>query len=223
MDMQRTVYYLPGHSGRLHTGLGEALMSRGLNLAGRETVGDFRSIRFMDQVQTVAEDLRTHFWRDDAQVVANSFGAYLFLNAQSVLPPYPGKVLLLSPIVGAFDHPDKPVGFSPPNAHPTDGHGHEWRTLVSLPGRDSCRLAGLASQPRASRTTWRIDAHPRSHRREEWPHAGSRLRELRGISRKKAHTGSSNLASSLSTCAACASSRFFLATMFSNRHRSKWP
>jgi hypothetical protein len=114
MDMQRTVYYLPGHSGRLHTGLGEALMSRGLNLAGRETVGDFRSIRFMDQVQTVAEDLRTHFWRDDAQVVANSFGAYLFLNAQSVLPPYPGKVLLLSPIVGAFDHPDKPVGFSPP-------------------------------------------------------------------------------------------------------------
>jgi hypothetical protein len=114
MDTQRTVYYLPGHGGRLHTGLGEALMSRGLNLAGRETVDDFRRLRFMDQVQTVAEDLRTHFWRDDAQVVANSFGAYLFLNAQSVLPPYPGKVLLLSPIVGAFDHPDKPMSFSPP-------------------------------------------------------------------------------------------------------------
>jgi alpha-beta hydrolase superfamily lysophospholipase len=114
MDTQRTVYYLPGHGGRLHTGLGEALMSRGLNLAGRETVDDFRRLRFMDQVQTVAEDLRTHFWRADAQVVANSFGAYLFLNAQSVLPPYPGKVLLLSPIVGAFDHPDKPMSFSPP-------------------------------------------------------------------------------------------------------------
>ena len=114
MDTQRTVYYLPGHGGRLHTGLGEALMSRGLNLDGRETLGDFRSLRFMDQVETVAEDLRTHFWRADAQVVANSFGAYLFLNAQSVLPPYPGKVLLLSPIVGAFDHPDKPMSFSPP-------------------------------------------------------------------------------------------------------------
>jgi hypothetical protein len=114
MDTQRTVYYLPGHGGRLHTGLGEALMSRGLNLAGRETVDDFRRLRFMEQVETVAEDLRTHFWRDDAQVVANSFGAYLFLNAQSVLPPYPGKVLLLSPIVGAFDHPDKPMSFSPP-------------------------------------------------------------------------------------------------------------
>ena len=114
MDTQRTVYYLPGHGGRLHTGLGEALMSRGLNLAGRETVDDFRRLRFIDQVETVAEDLRTHFWRADAQVVANSFGAYLFLNAQSVLPPYPGKVLLLSPIVGAFEHPDKPMSFSPP-------------------------------------------------------------------------------------------------------------
>ena len=114
MDTQRTVYYLPGHGGRLHTGLGEALMSRGLNLAGRETVDDFRRLRFMNQVETVAEDLRTHFWRADAQVVANSFGAYLFLNAQSVLPPYPGKVLLLSPIIGAFDHPDKPMSFSPP-------------------------------------------------------------------------------------------------------------
>ncbi len=66
MDTQRTVYSLPGHGGRLHTGLGEALMSRGLNLAGRETVDDFRRLRFMDQVETVAEDLRTHFWRDDA-------------------------------------------------------------------------------------------------------------------------------------------------------------
>jgi pimeloyl-ACP methyl ester carboxylesterase len=114
MDTQHTVYFLPGYGGRLHTGLGEALMSRGLNLAGRETAGDFRSLRFMDQVETVAEDLHTHFWRDDAHVVANSFGAYLFLNAQSLLPPYPGKVLLLSPIVGEFDHPDKPMSFSPP-------------------------------------------------------------------------------------------------------------
>ncbi|MEI6029358.1 MAG: hypothetical protein WCT47_22010 [Betaproteobacteria bacterium] len=29
MDTQHTVYFLPGYGGRLHTGLGEALMSRG--------------------------------------------------------------------------------------------------------------------------------------------------------------------------------------------------
>ena len=110
----QTVYYLPGYGGRVHTGLGQALMNRGASLAGRETTGEFRTLRFMDQIQTVAEDLQSHFWREDAQVVANSFGAYLFLNAQSLLPPFPGKVLLLSPIVGAFDHPDKPMSFSPP-------------------------------------------------------------------------------------------------------------
>jgi hypothetical protein len=35
-------------------------------------------------------------------VVAVSFGAYLFLHAQTQLPAYPGQVLLLSPILGEF-------------------------------------------------------------------------------------------------------------------------
>ena len=35
----KTIYYLPGHGGRLGTGLGEALLSRGYNVSGRETVG----------------------------------------------------------------------------------------------------------------------------------------------------------------------------------------
>jgi hypothetical protein len=68
----------------------------------------------MHQIQTVAKDLQSHFWRENARVVANSFGAYLFLNAQGLLPSFPGKVMLLSPIVGAFDHPDKTMRFSPP-------------------------------------------------------------------------------------------------------------
>ena len=68
----------------------------------------------MDQIETVAEDLQTHFWRENAHVVANSFGAYLFLNAQSLIPPFPGKVLLLSPIVGEFAKPDQLTHFMPP-------------------------------------------------------------------------------------------------------------
>ena len=58
---RNTIYYLPGYGGRVHTGLGQALLSRGVDLAGRETVGDFRGMRFMDQIETVAEDLQTHF------------------------------------------------------------------------------------------------------------------------------------------------------------------
>ena len=37
-----SIYYLPGHGGRLGTGLGEGLLSRGFDVAGRETVGEFK-------------------------------------------------------------------------------------------------------------------------------------------------------------------------------------
>ena len=63
-------------------------------------------------------------WSEDAHIVANSFGAYLFLHAQAQLSPFIGKALLLSPIVGEFamDDPGKDeeaggwLGFIPPMA-----------------------------------------------------------------------------------------------------------
>lgn len=81
---------------------------------GRETVGEFRRIPFRDQVSTVAEDLRSLFWKEDARVVANSFGSYLFLHAQAQMKPYIGKVLLLSPIVGGFSDESSMRTFLPP-------------------------------------------------------------------------------------------------------------
>ena len=112
----KTIYYLPGHGGRLGTGLGQALLSRGYNVSGRETVGDFKDIPFSQQVAIIAEDLRTHYWHEEARVIANSFGAYLFLNAQALISPYVGKVLLLSPIVGEFSNEDSGMGFIPPHS-----------------------------------------------------------------------------------------------------------
>lgn len=115
--MNTTIYYLPGHGGHINTGLGEGLLSRGLNVTGRETVGEFRSLPFQDQIELVADDLKTLFWREDDRVVCNSFGCYLFLHAQTLLPPYVGRVLLLSPIVGQFsDHENSGMGFIPPRA-----------------------------------------------------------------------------------------------------------
>lgn len=116
VDSTRTVYYLPGYGGRLFTGLGEGLISRGRDIAGRETVGEFRDLPFRQQVETVAADLQQHFWHEDARVVAVSFGAYLFLHAQAQLPPYVGSVLLLSPIVGEFSDDTRGMNFSPPYA-----------------------------------------------------------------------------------------------------------
>lgn len=41
---------------------------------------------------------------------------YLFLNAQALMSPYIGKVLLLSPIGGEFSNEDNGTGFIPPHS-----------------------------------------------------------------------------------------------------------
>ena len=112
--MAKTIYYLPGQGGRLDMGLGPALSARGFDLTGRETRGEFNDLSFSDQVATIVDDLRQYFWQEDAVVIGNSFGAYLFLHAQSHIAAFPGRVLLLSPIVGGFS--DEATGryFSPP-------------------------------------------------------------------------------------------------------------
>ena len=110
------VYYLTGMRGRLDHGLGKALSDRGLDVVGRELVGEFKSMTFQDQVDFVVADLQTHFWHPEARVIANSFGAYLFLHAQLQMPPFGGKVVLLSPIVGEFSSEGSRTNFIPPRA-----------------------------------------------------------------------------------------------------------
>lgn len=116
--MQRSshplIYYLPGWGGRLETGLGEGLAERGFDIAGRETRGEFKDLTFQQKIDTVASDLRVYFWNAKAHVVVNSFGGYLFLHAQAQMEPFPGKVLLLSPIVGDFRDERSEIGFVPP-------------------------------------------------------------------------------------------------------------
>jgi len=112
--MPLSIYFLPGHGGRISNGLGQELGRRGFDVMGRETLGDFKKLRFDAQVETVAEDLKASFWHHDALVLANSYGAYLLLQALSLSESFPGKVLLLSPIVGEFSN-EKPawVSFHP--------------------------------------------------------------------------------------------------------------
>jgi len=110
------IYYLPGHGGRITKGLGQAMVGRGYKVVGRETVGDFKKLDFNDQVATIANDIKEHFWREDAKIIANSFGGYLLLHALSKLTPYIGKILLLSPIVGEFSSEEISMGFIPPYA-----------------------------------------------------------------------------------------------------------
>ncbi len=110
----RQIYYLPGHGRVIRSGLGAELLARSYEVAGRETLEPFRALTFSQQVQIVANDLQSNFWHESDRVVANSFGAYLFLHAQLMMKPYVGRVLLLSPIVGEFSSDELGMGFSPP-------------------------------------------------------------------------------------------------------------
>jgi alpha-beta hydrolase superfamily lysophospholipase len=114
--MKDVVYYLTGMGGHLDTGLGQGLLSRGFSVAGRELVGEFRRLDFQQQVDLVVRDLKGDYWQEDAHVIANSFGAYLFLHAQAQMEPYIGKVILLSPIVGEFSNEETRMNFIPPRA-----------------------------------------------------------------------------------------------------------
>ena len=114
--MSSEVYYLTGMGGRLDSGLGQALLGKGLDVKGRELVGEFRQLDFQQQVDVVVSDLQSNFWKEEARVIANSFGAYLFLHAQAQMEPYIGQVLLLSPIVGEFSNEDTRMNFIPPRA-----------------------------------------------------------------------------------------------------------
>jgi len=116
LKMNNSVYYLTGMGGRLDTGLGQGLLSRGFAIAGRELVGEFRKLDFQQQVDLVVSDLQSNYWEEDARVIANSFGAYLFLHAQAQMDPYIGKVILLSPIVGEFANDETRMNFIPPRA-----------------------------------------------------------------------------------------------------------
>lgn len=114
--VKNTAYYLPGMGGRLSTGLGKGIHERGYKVVGRETLGEFQKYSFQDKIDLVANDLEEHFWHEESKVIVNSFGAYLFLHAQLQMKPYPGRVLMLSPIIGGSNHNETMMRFYPPRA-----------------------------------------------------------------------------------------------------------
>ena len=134
--MNKTIYYLTGMGGRLDKGLGRGLLEKGFNVKGRELYGDFRKYEFQLQVELIAKDLTNLFWDENCCVIANSFGAYLFLNAQAIMKPYIGKVILLSPIVGEFSNEETLTTFVPPRA----GKLFELAKADKLPTPKNCEI-----------------------------------------------------------------------------------
>lgn len=118
--MNGTVYYLPGRGGEITTGLGQGLLDRGFSVTGRKTSGAFLKLTFQQQLDAIRCDLQDGFWQEDAKLVAVSFGCYLFLHAQLGMPAFPGRILLLSPVLGGAFSAGAGVGFIPPRAGQLD-------------------------------------------------------------------------------------------------------
>ena len=114
--MGSNVYYLPGRGGEITTGLGQGLMDRRFSVTGRETRGAFLKLTFQQQLDAICTDLQDDFWNADSKLVAVSYGCYLFLHAQLCMPAFPGRVLLLSPVLGRAFAPSVGVGFIPPRS-----------------------------------------------------------------------------------------------------------
>ena len=111
-----SIYYLPGRGGEIKAGLGLSLSERGYLLQGREVTGDLAGYGFQDQTNIIKQDLKAHYWYPEAEVVAVSYGAYLLLHALAEMRTFPGRLLLLSPILGGVAHEKSFSSFTPPRA-----------------------------------------------------------------------------------------------------------
>ena len=115
-DMNNGIYYLPGRGGKIDTGLGLVLSQRGYTVTGREVTDDLARFDFQQQIEVITSDLRNRCWNAEAQLVAVSYGAYLLMHALAGMRPFPGKVLLLSPILGGATDGTSWSSFTPPRA-----------------------------------------------------------------------------------------------------------
>ncbi|MFC0179638.1 hypothetical protein [Thorsellia kenyensis] len=109
------IYLLPGRGRALDEGLGAELLRRGFNVEGRALVDDFGKLFYPQQIDIIQADL-VRINSPEAKLIAISFGAYLYLQAQIGLPAFRGKVLLLSPIVGKATHSQLGKIFIPPQS-----------------------------------------------------------------------------------------------------------
>ena len=100
----------------MSTGLGQGLRDRGFSVVGQESRGVFLKLTFQQQSDAICRDLQEDFWHEGARLVAVSYGCYLYLHAQIEMPVFPGRIMLLSPVLGSAYAASVGISFYPPRA-----------------------------------------------------------------------------------------------------------
>lgn len=97
--MNNTIYLLPGRGNTL-SDIGDIVTSLHYDVCGRELIPPFTSVKFSEQLEIIQKDLKAYFWSVDAKLIGHSYGGYLLLHALAELDPFPGNILLISPVLG---------------------------------------------------------------------------------------------------------------------------
>jgi hypothetical protein len=96
----RRIYFVPGRGENQNESLGKAIGDTGYEVYGRSIVSSFERLRFSEQLKMIRSDIETDFWNHAAILIARSYGAYLLLHALADMSPFPGRILLFSPVLG---------------------------------------------------------------------------------------------------------------------------
>ncbi len=96
-----SLYFLPGRGEKPANRIEQFIATLGYANAAREMSGEFYRLRFSEQLDLIRSDLVAGFWEPNANLVGRSFGAYLLLQALADMDSFPGRLLLLSPVLGA--------------------------------------------------------------------------------------------------------------------------
>jgi pimeloyl-ACP methyl ester carboxylesterase len=111
----RSVYFIPGRAEAFGDTLGRSITELGCALDGRRIDACFARAAFADQLGVIRSDVATR-WHDESVLIGRSYGAYLLLHVLADLPPFPGRILLCSPILGPAVAADGKYGSRPPRA-----------------------------------------------------------------------------------------------------------
>ena len=94
------MFYITGAGGDHRSGLGAHLASLGTAYGGLSLSGAFIRYPFEEKLNVIRGVL-AQIDIPEAAIIANSMGAYYLLHSLVDQPPFQGRVLLLSPVLGA--------------------------------------------------------------------------------------------------------------------------
>ena len=107
----KSVVYISGRGGDAGSGLGAFLKDRVERFSGLSIDSELLKLPFDRQVASVADFT---FKLGTGPVVANSYGAYLFVHSLIDAREFPRRVLLFSPLLGSSLKKDKMFFSRPP-------------------------------------------------------------------------------------------------------------